>query len=767
MTSKKVTVFILESNPSMGKWIKMFEASAFQKSKESIQATLEEKLLAGRKTDQVSIVVAGTEETDHNLAEEYAGQYPHISELSAIKPPDLDLLRKFVNVPLIDSKKNSADVFSALIVTVSAINKHVRHYKYEKRIRLYMSLEGNINWDGVEAVIGQLSENGIELSIACLGLKEAEEGKNDNPQVQANLAQWKGLVNSLPNGYLMDLSEAIAESMQFHKKEIRPTPTFRGYLTIGNMTMFPDTSLSISIMMYARTMEAKMPSAKKWSSLSSVTDVQNANGQESHQVVQESKYRMKPSTARNEAEESADANEPEVEKAMLEKAYKFGKTLVTITDQDEEFLKLKTDASMVLLGTYSKNAFPPQMLMSNCYVIVAGNDRPKYAAKALSALAQALQKGNLVALVRHVTRADAPPKLGILKPVLQEDIDALYYIRVPFAEDVREYQFNSLDQVMTESGKVIMQNHPLLPSQEVRDAMSDFVKGMTISEASEADEKGQATLDLDEMYNPSLWLSKKAIVARALNPAAPIPEMDPRLKRQLEPSAILVDQNKDAVNTLKRVLNVKKVDREAKRNRYGGAKQDQVVPDNLPSVAQVLQSQQDAAVKQEEQPDSELRALLNYDTREVSAINPVRDFTIMINNREEDLVSDAVEQMCRIITELVTTSFGDRNYELAIECLVLLRATAAKEDESEAFNRYLYQLRDTCEPNKPDSRRRDFWDIVKRKHITLISSEEADDSNVTSTEATKFLEEEEPAKDTLPPESSLGDTADDLLAMME
>ena len=70
------------------------------------------------------------------------------------------------------------------------------------------------------------------------------------------------------------------------------------------------------------------------------------------------------------------------------------------------------------------------MLMSNCYTIVAGNDRPQYSAKAISALAQALEKGNFVALVRHVSRADVPPKLGILKPVLLEDIDALYFIRV-------------------------------------------------------------------------------------------------------------------------------------------------------------------------------------------------------------------------------------------------------------------------------------------------------------------------------------------------
>ena len=60
------------------------------------------------------------------------------------------------------------------------------------------------------------------------------------------------------------------------------------------------------------------------------------------------------------------------------------------------------------------------------------------------------------------------------------------------------------------------------------------------------------------MYNPALWLTKKAIVARALNPAATLPEMDSRLKRYLEPPEKLVADNKDKLETLKRVLDVKK-----------------------------------------------------------------------------------------------------------------------------------------------------------------------------------------------------------------
>ena len=76
---------------------------------------------------------------------------------------------------------------------------------------------------------------------------------------------------------------------------------------------------------------------------------------------------------------------------------------------------------------------------------------------------------------------------------------------------------------------------------------------------SSYDEKtGEAIIDLEEIYNPHIWLSQKAMVARALNSAAPVPDLDPRLKEQFEPSPRLVTKNKEAVENLKRALNVKK-----------------------------------------------------------------------------------------------------------------------------------------------------------------------------------------------------------------
>ena len=86
--------------------------------------------------------------------------------------------------------------------------------------------------------------------------------------------------------------------------------------------------------------------------------------------------------------------------------------------------------------------------MANVYTIVAGTDRPNFAAKAISAFAFALQKSASVALVRYVSRPNVPPKLAILKPCTDDDIEALYFTQVSF--------FNSITLLMYQCISLIL-----------------------------------------------------------------------------------------------------------------------------------------------------------------------------------------------------------------------------------------------------------------------------------------------------------------------
>lgn len=100
----------------------------------------------------------------------------------------------------------------------------------------------------------------------------------------------------------------------------------------------------------------------------------------------------------------------------------------------------------------------------------------------LSALIHALHEVESYAIARYVQKDGAQPQILLLKPNpgIEDDFECLYDVPLPFAEDVRSYQFPPLDKVVTVTGNVLTQ-HRLLPSEDLAEAMSDYVDAMDLS----------------------------------------------------------------------------------------------------------------------------------------------------------------------------------------------------------------------------------------------------------------------------------------------
>lgn len=92
--------------------------------------------------------------------------------------------------------------------------------------------------------------------------------------------------------------------------------------------------------------------------------------------------------------------------------------------------------------------------MSNVEVFVSPpGDSPS--SVALSALVHALAETESIGVVRYVKRARSFPHLGVVIPAIKTDYDCLYYVNVPFAEDLRSYLFAPLDpQRMTKKSNI-------------------------------------------------------------------------------------------------------------------------------------------------------------------------------------------------------------------------------------------------------------------------------------------------------------------------
>lgn len=101
---------------------------------------------------------------------------------------------------------------------------------------------------------------------------------------------------------------------------------------------------------------------------------------------------------------------------------------------------------------------------------------------AFSALIHALHELESYAVARYVQKDGAQPQIFLLKPnpAIEDEFECLYDVPLPFAEDVRSYQFPPLDKVLTVTGGVLKQ-HRLLPSDDLKQAMSDFVDAMDLS----------------------------------------------------------------------------------------------------------------------------------------------------------------------------------------------------------------------------------------------------------------------------------------------
>lgn len=110
------------------------------------------------------------------------------------------------------------------------------------------------------------------------------------------------------------------------------------------------------------------------------------------------------------------------------------------------------------------------------------------AALKLSSFIHSLQELESYAVARIVTKDGKEPSLILLAPHIEPDFECLYDVPLPFAEDVRNYQFPPLDKVITVTGNIKHEDHRLLPSQELSDAMDDYVDAMDISSWAKDDD---------------------------------------------------------------------------------------------------------------------------------------------------------------------------------------------------------------------------------------------------------------------------------------
>jgi hypothetical protein len=63
-------------------------------------------------------------------------------------------------------------------------------------------------------------------------------------------------------------------------------------------------------------------------------------------------------------------------------------------------------------------------------------------------------------------------------------------------------------------------------------------------------------------------------------------------------------------------------------------------------------------------------------------------------------------------------------------------------EEAEQYNDLCYRLKALCDPSNPQSQRLDFWKLMVKENITLLTSEESSDvQHVSKEDSQQFLSE--------------------------
>ena len=174
-----------------------------------------------------------------------------------------------------------------------------------------------------------------------------------------NQAENEGVLQDLSegcDGAFGTLEQAVSEMDIPRVKQVRPVPTFKGFLQLGNPEEY-DTAARIPVERYFRTYPAKPPSASSFALRSDIPP----GGDEA-----ESSGTVAPdgeaagdggplTTVRHLREyqisdENAPGGKRDIDREELAKGYEYGRTAVHISETDQNITTLETFAALELLG---------------------------------------------------------------------------------------------------------------------------------------------------------------------------------------------------------------------------------------------------------------------------------------------------------------------------------------------------------------------------------------------------------------------------------
>ncbi|RYO82584.1 hypothetical protein DL766_000202 [Monosporascus sp. MC13-8B] len=722
MADKEATVYVIDLGESMADCHSGRIESDLDWCMRYVWDKISTTVAASRKTWNVGVVGVRTDETNNPLQDD--GGYENISILQDLGPVNLASL-KDLQGKIKPSNTNSGDCISAIVLAVDMIEKFTKKLKYRRKIVLVTDGEAPIDEDDLDDISAKTDAfRGVDFDDPEFGFRE--EDKSSLKRKNENLL--KSLVEKC-DGQFGTMAEAISFLDIPRVKATRPYKSYDGPLTLGDPGLHPD-AMSISVERYFKTHKAAIPPASRVlksdrPSRGPSQDTETPTGGAMEGVEFTSGYTaVKNARTYKVDDPDAPGGKRDVEFESLAKGYEYGRTAVHISESEYNITKIETTKSFTIIGFIQKDKYEPFLSTGEAGIIVAQKFNDSAALK-LSSFIHSLRELESYAVARIVTKDGKEPQLLVLAPHIDNELECLYDVPLPFAEDVRNYRFPPLDEVVTATGKKLTEHDRFLPSNELQEVMSDYVDAMDIS-SWEMDEDGERTLEyaaIEDVYSVPLHRINQIVRHRAIYGGEEVPPIPPVLLKYSQPPEDLVEKSKAILEDLIETAGVKK-------DKAKGRAQKQ---DNKPKPLSGLDV--DALLAQ------------NNKRKTLDPDNAIPEFKQMVENSWETKdpegaikqIEDAVKQMGGIIQSLITDSLGDVAYDRVIEHIGVVRREMIVMEEPDFYNSFMRDLKKRLLQGELGGDRRELWWLIKGAKLGLIDSLVSESSKVTPEEAAEFF----------------------------
>ena len=284
-------------------------------------------------------------------------------------------------------------------------------------------------------------------------------------------------------------------------------------------------------------------------------------------------------------------------------------------------------------------------------------------------------------------------------------------VTLPTIEDIRDFQFPSLKEA----------------TREQIDAADRFIDALNLTNLEDENGEKFEGLKPNSTFNPVLQNYYQYICNKAFgDKSQEIPKIDPFVNDYIHPehklykayakdidefkTKFVLKENENKKSENKKVF-WRKLLEEQKVKQEGASTVDLSETRSELNIEEMINTQKGLKHKKFNLDDDEERIIRN-----ISPINPIDDFKAMITNKNVDLVDDAVKQMQKLILRYVNESLQGSFYRMAIDCLRELRKGCISEDEVDAYNSFLHEIREKFSQGK----QMNFWLEVSLSIIFFI-----------------------------------------------